>query len=47
MLIATTWIPEAAPRFVVCGVRDGASNTPWPEHPGMAEHTDLDKLPVV
>jgi hypothetical protein len=47
MRIVMTWIPEAEPRFVAGGVRDRASNTPWPEYPAMAEHTDLDKLPLV
>jgi hypothetical protein len=42
-----TRIPEAAPRLVAGGVRDRASSTPWPEYPGMAEHTVLDKLPLV
>jgi len=47
MRIVMTWILEAAPRLLACGVRDRASSTPRPEYPGMADHTVLDKLPLV
>ena len=47
MRIVMTWTPESEPRFGAGGVRDRALSTPWPEYPGMAEHTVLDKFPLV